>query len=126
MNNRRPLLADPRLAQAVVDCLHWLRAHQGVELYVYCLLPDHLHLLVRPHRPLGAMIRSFKMYTTTQSWELGYEGRLWQGNFHDRILRRREDARPIAEYIVANPLRKGMVREVAEYPWSGWPDPMDG
>jgi len=39
---------DARLAQEVVASLDWLRANRGLLLYAYCLMPDHLHLLLRP------------------------------------------------------------------------------
>jgi hypothetical protein len=42
--------------------------------------------------------------------------RLWQDGFHDRAVRRDEDIVAIARYIVANPLRAGLVERLADYP----------
>jgi REP element-mobilizing transposase RayT len=42
---------------------------------------------------------------------------VWQRGFHDHALRGDEDVRAIARYIVANPLRAGLVRAIGDYPW---------
>ncbi|MEO7253669.1 MAG: transposase, partial [Casimicrobium sp.] len=42
---------------------------------------------------------------------------LWQDGFHDRALRRDEDLLTIARYVVANPLRAGLVQRLGDYPF---------
>jgi REP element-mobilizing transposase RayT len=120
---------NPRLAREVMASLHWLRAHRQVSLYAYCLMPDHLHLLLQlgtSDQTLGTVIGALKRYTTRQSWLLGTQGALWQPRFYDHIVRRAEDASQIAANILANPMRTGLVEDEATYPWSGMPDPMRG
>ena len=41
---------------------------------------------------------------------------IWQGGFHDHALRQEDDVREVARYIVANPLRAGLVEQLADYP----------
>ena len=41
---------------------------------------------------------------------------MWQAAFHDHALRKEENLHEIARYIVANPLRAGLVSSLAEYP----------
>ena len=90
-------------------------------------MPEHLHLLLRlgdAGLSLGSIIGSLKGFTARQSWELGYRGTLWQARFHDHVLRKSEDGAQIAEYILQNPVRRGLVDDVSAYPYSGLPDPM--
>jgi REP element-mobilizing transposase RayT len=47
---------------------------------------------------------------------LGSHGQLWQKSFHDHALRKEEDLLAIARYIVANPLRAGLVKKIGDYP----------
>lgn len=42
---------------------------------------------------------------------------VWQRGFHDHALRKEEDMQEIARYVVANPLRAGLVGLLGEYPW---------
>src|SRR3989344_3545810 len=44
------------------------------------------------------------------------DGSLWQHGFHDRAIRRDEDLPAVARYIVANPLRAGLVEKIGDYP----------
>jgi len=123
---RASSFTDPRLATMVVDALLWRRQH-GIGLHAYCVMPDHLHLLLTlgsSGLSLSALLRAFKSYTTRLSWGLGYQGQLWQARFHDHILRQAEDGRAIGVYILANPVRAGLVDDPEAYPWSGSPDPL--
>jgi REP element-mobilizing transposase RayT len=140
---------DPRLADEVIASLQWLRKHRGITLYAYCLMPDHLHLLLQlpeneqgtvapapsgrprpaaiadPKLALGTLIGSFKSFTTNRSWKLGRRGLLWQVRYYDHIVRKTEDGRRIAQYIIENPVRKGVVADPDDYPYSGMPDPLE-
>ena len=49
---------------------------------------------------------------------------LWQKNFYDHVVRKEESLIKIAEYIVNNPVRKGMVGTWEEYPYSRMVDPL--
>lgn len=118
---------DERLAAEIIASLHWLRNNRGLVVYAYCLMPDHLHLLVQlgdQRYTLGNIVSAFKTFTTRQSWKLGYHGKLWQARFYDHIVRRSENGKQIARYILANPVRKGIVAIAEEYVWSGTPDPL--
>ena len=118
---------DPALNREIIASLHWLRERRRLMVYAYCLMPDHLHLLVRlvdQRQPLGRVIGAFKSWTTRQSWQLEYDGQLWQPRFYDHIVRKSEAGERIVGYILANPVRKGLVEEASGYPWSGTPDPL--
>jgi hypothetical protein len=50
---------------------------------------------------------------------LAGRGRLWQAGYYERILRDDDAPRAIARYIIANPVRAGLVTSPLEYPYSG-------
>ena len=55
-----------------------------------------------------------------RDWRLcAFEGSPWQRSFHDRALRSEEDVRQVANYILMNPVRAGLVDEPSEYLLSG-------
>lgn len=83
----------------------------SVFIATYCLMPDHLHLLLSPGGSglkLGDIVGRMKGITTRRSWDAGWTGTLWQPGFYDHILRKNEDITEIARYIYENPDRKGL------------------
>ncbi len=115
-----------KLAEEVIACLHYRRDGGDIKLYCYCLMPDHLHLALSPRKSLSVseIIKSFKSFTTKLSWGYGREGKLWQRSFYDHIARTREDLLEICEYILLNPVRKGLVKRTVDWPYSGIVDPL--
>jgi len=81
-------------------------------------MPDHLHWLIRDAATMSLVVGQLKSSTTRALWKLGHPGRLWQRSFWDHVVRREESLEAIARYIVNNPVRKGLVRDAREYPWS--------
>jgi putative transposase len=119
--------ADATLNQAVIDVLVAERLRAHCELYVYCLMPDHLHLIAAPGADGGCplrFMREFKSRSTRIAWSLRRRGRLWQPGFFDVMLRTEESLRQTYWYVLANPVRAGLVREPEHYRWSGEPDPV--
>ena len=66
-----------------------------------------------------------KRFTTRESWELGYQGQLWQARFYDHVMRTSGDGRLMAQYILDNPVRRGLCVEAEDYRWSGVPDTLE-
>jgi REP element-mobilizing transposase RayT len=84
------------------------------------LMPDHLHWLmeVRSNGSLSVCVNNVKANSARRINALnGGNERIWQKGFYDRALRSDEDVVAVARYIVANPLRAGMVDCVGEYPF---------
>lgn len=105
---------------------HCLHDHQ-VKVWVHGLvvMPDHVHMIITPladamgnFYSLTEILGSIKGASAhTINERLGRKGHLWQDESHDHILRSDESARDKAEYICENPLRKGLVKDVDDYPW---------
>lgn len=47
---------------------------------------------------------------------LGRTGRFWQKRYHDHALRKEDNLKQMARYVVANPLRAGLVKRLGDYP----------
>jgi len=82
-----------------------------------CLMPDHLHWLLADASRAPDAVSRFKSLSTRVSWQGSIRGRLWQRSYWDHVIRRQEDLREVAEYIIQNPVRAGLVRQADEYPW---------
>ena len=119
--NRRRIFNDQRVAQATINCLHELRQSLLFRLYVYCLMPDHFHALIgigESGKTLGSICGAFKSLTTRAFWQW-YEGKLWQRQFFDHVIRNEEDFFETRDYIRLNPVRKRLVETWEQWPYTG-------
>ncbi|WP_271104573.1 REP-associated tyrosine transposase [Pseudomonas tohonis] len=115
---RQPLFADLACARLAIGEMRRLQDQRLLESLAWVLMPDHLHWLLRLQGPLSLsqVIKLLKGRSSKRLGEqLGTGRRIWQRGFHDRALRREEDLQQVARYIVANPLRAGLVRSVRLY-----------
>jgi len=95
----------------------------GVYLYAYCLMPNHVHLLIELARVKD--ISKFmhwldRGYAAFFNCEYKKVGHLWQGRFKSKPIVKGRYLINCAEYIEANPVRAGLVREIADYRWSSY------
>jgi len=105
----------------------------GVEVWAYCLMPNHVHLIAAPGRPEAlaqAVGTTHVRYTRQVNLRERWTGYLWQGRFASFPM---DEAylRQCARYVGLNPVRAGLVARAADGPWSsvrahidGRPDPL--
>ena len=114
----------PGLADSGVQLLRHMGASRGTEVYAWCFMPDHLHLLLQD-KDVVDFVRLFKGRMTPKAFAQEPGRRLWQRSFYDHALREEESLRDLALYIFENPVRAGIVENPTKYAWSGsevWPD----
>jgi putative transposase len=115
--DRQPLFSDLSIGREVV---HALRSQShAAETLCFVIMPDHLHWLLRLERGSGLsrVVGAAKGRSSREiRRRLGLGSSVWQPGFHDRALRSDEDLLPTARYVVANPLRAGLVTKLGEYP----------
>lgn len=92
----------------------------NAELLAYCLMPNHVHLIVIPHRPhsLSRLLReTHARYARRINLEHGWQGHLWQERFHSFVM---DDEHLFAavRYVELNPVRAGLCEQPDEWPWS--------
>jgi REP element-mobilizing transposase RayT len=121
VRGRRAVFAEDELAKLTLAHFRHAAALHRFAILAYCLMPDHAHLLVEG---LGEKsdLRRFAATAKQRSgagYALRYGGPLWQEGFYDRVLRHSEDARMVARYVLANPVRAGLVESPTAYPYSG-------
>jgi len=84
-------------------------------------MPDHLHLLIEGLCADSDLLRFMKMFRqrSGHSYHARENGRLWQEGFVDTFLRAEEASCDVARYIIANPVRAGLVEDVRDYRYLG-------
>ncbi|MGG7650497.1 REP-associated tyrosine transposase [Pseudomonas sp. ES4] len=116
--DREPVFKDFALGRLVV---HQFRQAQHLGLVnslAWVVMPDHFHWLVELEKcSLSKLMRQTKSLSTREvNLSSNRNGPLWQQGYHDRALRREEDMVKMARYVVANPLRAGLVEHLGDYP----------
>jgi putative transposase len=127
-NFKKPYFVDENLNNEIIYCFKTERERMKCKIYVYCLMPDHLHLLCGSNNfgvSVLDLVNQFKGKSTRIGWKCGIKGSLWQRRSYDHILRKEEDLEETSKYIVNNPVRRGIVEEWAQYPFSGYLDNFD-
>jgi|GEM_PF-706082 len=87
---------------------------------LYCIMPDHVHLVVNPGPAgLSEAVRRFKGRTATWWRESGDGTHLWQDGYFDHRIRGAKGFEEKCQYVLQNPVRSGLVARPEEHPWSG-------
>ncbi|TAK59057.1 MAG: hypothetical protein EPO22_10555 [Dehalococcoidia bacterium] len=116
----RPLLGG-ELADAVVESLVGAAAATSFDLLVYTVMPDHVHSLIQALDPDASPVKFVQRCKQRpgHAYRRNTRQHLWLPSFYDRVVRRGDDAREIAAYILDNPVRAGLMQEGDVWPHSG-------
>ena len=118
--DRLPAFEKPASADYAVKVLREQAPKRGVSLLLYCVMPDHIHVLaVIDNGDLIAYVGAVKSILANTWTSRGHDGKLWQRSFHDNGLRRAEDMDELIGYILQNPVKAGLAVEWHDYRWLG-------
>ena len=84
-------------------------------------MPDHVHALLSFPPSRNTVQQTITLWKRWTARQLGIE---WQRDFFEHRLRSDERWREKADYILANPVRKGLVTDVSLWPYVFLPNPI--
>ncbi len=111
--SRKPVFISFTAARLAVRCFHDGDVMRHAQTLAFVIMPDHIHWLLQLEEG-GSLSEVVRLYKANVS--LVIRQRIWQRGFHDHAVRGDESLRDIARYIIANPLRAGLVKSIGEYP----------
>ena len=119
--NRRQqtLFREDDYAAYVERMAEWC-GQRGVEVWAYCLMPNHVHLIAVPQSKDGlarAIGEAHRRYTRRINFREGWRGYLWQGRFASFVMDE-PYLLAAARYVELNPVRAGLVVDAADWTWS--------
>ena len=138
---RLPLLSRDRTRQWVVEAMERTRQDLHVAIWAYVIMPEHVHLVIRPRespyvmrrilaslkRSVSDAARDYLRAERNDRWlrrlTVEYPSRcvfrFWQpGGGYDHNIFREKTVQSIVEYVHANPVRRGLVSHPAQWEWS--------
>ena len=84
------------------------------------IMPDHVHLLVKPIPPYD-LSRIMKCTKGVSARKINSRrqstGSIWQDESWDRIIRDAEEFEEKLQFMVDNPVKAGLVRQIEDYPF---------
>ncbi len=95
-------------------------AHEHIEIWAYCLMTNHVHLIVKPAKKsnLGKAIGEVhRRYTRMVNRRENWTGYLWQGRFASYPMHKSWLLKAAA-YVELNPVKAGIVKHAWDYRWS--------
>ncbi|NMM36570.1 MAG: transposase [Glaciimonas sp.] len=117
---RSRLFADFRMGCVAARCFESRTTLVDAQMLAWVLMPDHVHWLIQlgEKTTLDTLVSRLKATSARNVNQISHRtGAVWARAYHDHALRSDEDLASVARYIVANPLRAGLVKSVAHYPF---------
>ena len=119
--DRQKFFARASLCRWFTKLLRQDAASHQFAVHAYCLMPDHVHLLVEGLAPCSDLLGFVKALKTksSEAWRQKTSLILWQKKFYDYILRQKDSHDDVAWYIWTNPVRARMCLRPEDFPFAG-------
>ena len=123
-HDRQPVFAEDRDFGVYLENLNEQLDILNISLFSYCLMTNHVHLLVQPERDGADLSRLMRVVAARQTRHVNRLedriGTLWAGRFKCSIVDSEKYLLACCRYIELNPVRAGMVRDPGDYSWSSY------
>ncbi|KPZ24547.1 transposase [Pseudomonas syringae] len=115
---REPVFADFRLGRLLVKELRRCEEQELVKSLAWVVMPDHVHRLFELRQnDMPMLMQQLKARSSIAIGKVrDLPETLWHSGYHDHAVRNEQDMVGLARYVVANPLRAGLVRKIGDYP----------
>lgn len=115
---RRPIFSDFQLGRLVVNQLRQAHDEGIVNSIAWVVMPDHIHWLIElKDKTLGELMCRVKSRSSVSINRLAKTSeRVWQKGYHDHALRKEDDMKDIARYIIKTPIRAQLAARIGDYP----------
>jgi REP element-mobilizing transposase RayT len=117
------ILTQPEVAEIVVGCLGYDDGRL-MELHCWVLMPDHMHMIMRPVRrnegyvPVPEFMQSWKSASSHKINRLvGRSGAFWQDEYYCHMIRSSQSYVKLQHYVRMNPVEAGLVEDPDEWMW---------
>lgn len=113
---KKALLQSERMATLLIETLIEYRNQQKYELHEFVVMPDHFHLLITPIVTLERAVQLIKGGFSFRAGKLfRVQGNIWQTSFYDRRVRDAAEYATFRQYILRNPVKRGLASKPEEY-----------
>ena len=121
-NARMTIFSKERDYLAFLEILQEAKEKFSVEILVFCVMPNHWHLILKPNEN-GSLSKfmGWLTMTHTQRWHVAHHtvgsGHLYQGRYKSFPVETDEYFLQLVRYVERNPLRANLVRKAQDWRW---------
>ena len=121
-NNRQAIFLEPDDQRHYLGCLYHYKKKYAFQLFAFCLMTNHVHLLIRVGtKPISKIMQSVAVgYSRWYNYKYRSCGHVWQGRFTSSVVGDNEYLLTAMQYIEQNPARAGLVQEVGDFQFSSY------
>ena len=127
-HNRKTVFVTDEDYQFYLENLFEWKKKLGLRLYAWCLMTNHVHLIVEPGSDTSSLSELMKRLAGRQSALVNKlerrTGSLWDGRFKASPIQRDEYLLSCVRYVEMNPVRANMVTGPRQYKWSSYRERM--
>ena len=120
--NRQDIFEDDEDRLRFLEVLKECRAVSRFRLYAFCLMSNHVHLLMETgDEPLGQVMKRLgSRYVWWYNQKYGRTGHLFQDRFRSEAVEDRAYFLTVLRYIIRNPMNAGLEAKPGTYRWSSF------
>ncbi len=123
-HNRRAVFITDRDRESYLETLAEFRTLLGIKVYAYCLMTNHVHLIVDPRTEAANLSLLVKRLAGRHTRRINRlerrSGTAWNGRFKCSPIETDRYLLACSRYVDLNPVRACMVAHPADYPWSSY------
>lgn len=120
--NQQIIINEDEDFEKFLDVLKDCKAVSGFELYAYCLMNNHIHLLLKVQKEELSLIfkRIGVRYVCWYNWKYSRHGHLFQDRFKSEPVNDEKYLLTVLRYIHQKPLKAGLAKEIDTYQYSSY------
>ena len=124
--NRQSIFSDEEDSEKFIQVLSECQDVSGYEIYAYCLMGNHVHLLMKVNdEPLEQIFKRIgARYVFYYNWKYKRSGHLFQDRYKSEPVENDSYLLTVVRYIHQNPVKAKIVKELDKYRWSSYNDYM--
>lgn len=123
-HNRQVVFAAQEDFTYYLDTLKTWKTEYGVKIYGYCLMTNHVHLVLEPPEEVATLGWLMKRLAGRQTRYVnrleGRRGTLWEGRYRSSPIQTDAYLLACCRYVDLNPVRACMAASPHDYPWSSY------
>lgn len=123
-HNRAPVFVREKDSTFYVSTLQELKDRLRCKVYAYCLMTNHVHLVIDPGEEVANLARLMKRLAARYTRYINYveqrSGTAWNGRYKSSPIETDAYLMACCRYVELNPVRAGMVGSPGQYRWSSY------